>query len=166
MRREATTTRRRRCGCSTWRSGAAHGRSPRWTRAGGSSPGRPPCASSSRRATRPTRSAHPDRLAEDGPVETERPQHEINGVGYTDTVTSSLSAVDVSPVIRDVGTLDTPLLVMAGGEDWRCPPSQSEQLSVSAKAQGVPAKPMFYPNEHHAIRKPGRAVHRLEEMRA
>ncbi|SEO96674.1 Dipeptidyl aminopeptidase/acylaminoacyl peptidase [Halogranum amylolyticum] len=66
--------------------------------------------------------------------------------------------------ITDVGNLDTPLLVMAGGQDWRCPSSQSEQLYVSAKKQGVDAKLVVYPDEHHNIGDPDRAIHRLEEI--
>jgi len=60
--------------------------------------------------------------------------------------------------------MDTPLLVTAGGDDWRCPPSQSEQLYVSLKKRGVPAKLVVYPDEHHAIGDPDRATHRLEAI--
>ncbi|WP_135827368.1 S9 family peptidase [Halorussus halobius] len=63
-----------------------------------------------------------------------------------------------------VGDLDAPLLVTAGGEDWRCPPSQAEQLYVSAKKQGVDAKLVVYPDEHHDIGAPDRAIHRLEAI--
>ena len=73
-------------------------------------------------------------------------------------------AYDESSSITDVGDVETPLLVTAGGEDWRCPPSQSEQLYVSAKKQGVPARLVVYPDEHHAIGDPDRAVHRLEQL--
>lgn len=66
--------------------------------------------------------------------------------------------------IGDVGEMDTPLLVTAGGQDWRCPPSQSEQLYVSVKKRGVPAKLVVYPDEHHAIDDPDRAIHRLEAL--
>jgi dipeptidyl aminopeptidase/acylaminoacyl peptidase len=66
--------------------------------------------------------------------------------------------------LGDVGNLETPLLVMAGGNDWRCPPSQSEQLYVSAKKQGVDARLVVYPDEHHAIGDPDRAIHRLEQL--
>jgi len=68
--------------------------------------------------------------------------------------------------ITDAGEIDTPLLVMAGGEDWRCPPSQSEQLYVSARKQGVPAKFVVYPDEHHDVGDPDRAIHRLRELTA
>ena len=71
---------------------------------------------------------------------------------------------DASSAITDAGNIDTPLLVMAGGEDWRCPPSQSEQLYLSAKKQSVEAKLVVYPDEHHNISDPDRAVHRLEQL--
>jgi len=71
---------------------------------------------------------------------------------------------DASSSIVDAGEIETPLLVTAGGEDWRCPPSQSEQLYVSVKKQGVPARLVVYPDEHHAIGDPDRAVHRLYEL--
>ncbi|WP_224334757.1 S9 family peptidase [Haloprofundus halobius] len=66
--------------------------------------------------------------------------------------------------IHDVGEIDTPLLVTAGGEDWRCPPSQAEQLYVSVRRRGVDAKLVVYPDEHHNIGKPERATHRLREL--
>ena len=71
---------------------------------------------------------------------------------------------DAPSAITDAGNIDTPLLVMAGGEDWRCPPSQSEQLYLSAKKQGIEAKLVVYPNEQHNISDPDRAVHRLEQL--
>ncbi len=66
--------------------------------------------------------------------------------------------------ITDVGNVDTPLLITAGEDDWRCPPTQSEQLYVSVKKQGVPARLVVYRNESHAITDPDRAIHRLEEL--
>lgn len=72
--------------------------------------------------------------------------------------------IDASSAITDAGNVETPLLVTAGREDWRCPPSQSEQLYVAAKAQGVDARLVLYEDEHHAIGAPDRAVHRLEEL--
>lgn len=66
--------------------------------------------------------------------------------------------------ITDVGDIDVPLLVTAGGEDWRCPPTQSEQLYVSVRKQGIDAKLVVYEGEHHNIGTPDRAVHRLTEL--
>ncbi|WP_284013358.1 S9 family peptidase [Halobaculum litoreum] len=75
-------------------------------------------------------------------------------------------AIDASSAITDAGNIETPLLVAAGAEDWRCPPGQSEQLYVAAKKQGVEARLVLYENEHHDIGTPDRAVHRLEELTA
>ncbi|UIO99345.1 S9 family peptidase [Halobaculum sp. CBA1158] len=74
--------------------------------------------------------------------------------------------IDASSSITDAGNIETPLLVTAGQEDWRCPPSQSEQLYVAAKKQGVDARLVLYENEHHNIGTPDRAIHRLEEVTA
>ena len=66
--------------------------------------------------------------------------------------------------ITDVGDIDTPLLITAGEEDWRCPPTQAEQLFVSVRKQGVDSRLVIYPGEHHNIGDPDRAIHRLEEL--
>lgn len=66
--------------------------------------------------------------------------------------------------ITDVDEIETPLLVTAGESDWRCPPTQAEQLYVSVRKQGVPAKLVIYQNEHHNVDAPDRAIHRLETL--
>ncbi|MEF8813927.1 MAG: S9 family peptidase [Halovenus sp.] len=66
--------------------------------------------------------------------------------------------------ITDVDQVDTPLLVAAGENDWRCPPTQAEQLYVSVRKQGVPAKLVIYQNEHHNVGDPDRAIHRIETL--
>ncbi|MFW5948887.1 MAG: prolyl oligopeptidase family serine peptidase [Halolamina sp.] len=66
--------------------------------------------------------------------------------------------------ITDVGEIDAPLLVTAGGDDWRCPPTQSEQLYVAVAKQGIDSKLVVYPDEHHNVGEPDRAVHRLTEL--
>ena len=73
-------------------------------------------------------------------------------------------AYDACSSIDDVDRIETPLLLTAGGQDWRCPPTQSEQLYVSLKMRGVPARLVVYPDEHHNIGDPDRAIHRLEEL--
>jgi dipeptidyl aminopeptidase/acylaminoacyl peptidase len=73
-------------------------------------------------------------------------------------------AYDSSTAVLDAGNIETPLLVMAGGEDWRCPSSQSEQLYVAARKQGIDAELVVYPDEHHNIGDPDRAVHRVEKI--
>ena len=85
----------------------------------------------------------------------------VNEYGYPWEVPE---AIDASSAITDVGNVETPLLITAGRADWRCPPSQSEQLYVAARAQGVEARLVLYEDEHHNIGDPDRAIHRLEEL--
>ncbi|AFZ72252.1 S9 family peptidase [Natronobacterium gregoryi] len=70
---------------------------------------------------------------------------------------------DASAILK-ADELSTPLLVMAGGEDWRCPPTQSEQFYVAARKQDVDAKLVVYPDENHDVGDPDRAIHRLEQL--
>lgn len=73
-------------------------------------------------------------------------------------------AYDAASSILDVGGVETPTLVAAGAEDWRCPPTQSEQFFVALRKQGTSAKLVVYPGEHHNISTPERAIHRLETI--
>lgn len=66
--------------------------------------------------------------------------------------------------ITEIDEVETPTLVTCGEEDWRCPPSQSEQFYVSLRKAGVESKLVVYQNEHHNIGDPDRAIHRLEEL--
>lgn len=70
---------------------------------------------------------------------------------------------DSSP-LAGIDRIETPMLVTAGGEDRRCPPSQSEQLYVSLKKRGVPARLVLYPDENHDKGGPDVHVHRIEEI--
>jgi dipeptidyl aminopeptidase/acylaminoacyl peptidase len=71
---------------------------------------------------------------------------------------------DKASAITNVDNVETPLLVTAGENDHRCPPSQAEQLYVSVRKQGVDAKLVIYPDEHHNVGDPDRAIHRLETL--
>lgn len=73
-------------------------------------------------------------------------------------------AYEAASSIDDVDAIDTPLLLTAGENDWRCPPTQSEQLYRSLRKRGVDSKLVVYPDEHHNIGDPDRAVHRLETI--
>jgi len=66
--------------------------------------------------------------------------------------------------ITEVGQVETPLLVTAGENDWRCPPTQAEQLYVSVRKQGVPAKLVVYQGESHSPGDPDSATHRLDSI--
>ena len=73
-------------------------------------------------------------------------------------------AYEAASSITDVDRIDTPLLLTAGEEDWRCPPTQSEQLYRSLRKRGVESKLVVYPGEHHNVGDPDRAIHRLETL--
>ena len=66
--------------------------------------------------------------------------------------------------VTKVDRIDAPLLLTAGESDWRCPPTQAEQLYVSVKKQGVDAKLVVYPELPHAAGPPDTATHRLETL--
>ena len=66
--------------------------------------------------------------------------------------------------ITDINLIETPLLISAGENDCRTPPSQAEQLHVSAKRVGIESKLLIYQDEHHDISRPDRAIHRLEAL--
>ncbi len=66
--------------------------------------------------------------------------------------------------LTDVGEVTTPLLITAGQQDWRCPPTQAEQLYVSVRKQGVDAKLVIYQDEQHNVGDPDRAIHRMREL--
>ncbi len=65
-----------------------------------------------------------------------------------------------------VSAIHTPLLILAGDQDWRCPLTQSEQLYLSLKKRGVPTQLVVYPGEHHDVSKPRRWRDRLERIDA
>jgi dipeptidyl aminopeptidase/acylaminoacyl peptidase len=60
----------------------------------------------------------------------------------------------------------TPVLIMAGAEDWRCPLDQSELMYMALKKRGVETRLVVYPGEHHAVTKPSRALDRLRRIGA
>lgn len=73
-------------------------------------------------------------------------------------------AFEANSSITEVEEIETPLLITAGENDWRCPPTQAEQLYVSVRKRGVPAKLVVYQDEGHDVGDPDRAIHRLETL--
>lgn len=69
----------------------------------------------------------------------------------------------ISP-LSGAAEINTPLLIMAGEHDWRCPLAQSEQLYITLKKRGIPARLVIYQGEHHAISKPKRAIDRIRRI--
>lgn len=72
-----------------------------------------------------------------------------------------------SSPMSGLANIHTPLLITAGEHDWRCAPSQAEQLYVSLKKRGVDTELVIYPNEHHdSDTRPARALDRLRRIDA
>lgn len=70
--------------------------------------------------------------------------------------------------IDEIGDIDAPVLVTAGGNDWNCPPTQAEQLHVSLRKAGKESKLVVYPDEPHRrlyeAERPSYVEHRLAEL--
>jgi len=58
----------------------------------------------------------------------------------------------------------TPLLVIHGEEDLRCPQEQGEQMYTAMKKQGVDTKMVLYPKSSHGLSRAGLPHLRLDRM--
>jgi dipeptidyl aminopeptidase/acylaminoacyl peptidase len=69
-----------------------------------------------------------------------------------------------SPItyVRDIRT---PLLILHGENDLRCPIHQAEQLFVALKKQRTPTLMVRFPGESHGLSHSGQPRHRIEELR-
>ena len=59
----------------------------------------------------------------------------------------------------------TPLLMLQGEADLRCPPADNEQLFVALRALGRPVEYVLYPEESHlmqSVARPDRRIDMLE----
>jgi dipeptidyl aminopeptidase/acylaminoacyl peptidase len=69
-----------------------------------------------------------------------------------------------SPLAHADG-ITTPLLMLQGAADLRCPPADNEQLFVALRALGRPVEYVLYPEESHlmqSIARPDRRIDMLE----
>lgn len=70
--------------------------------------------------------------------------------------------------IRHVASIETPLLILHGERDYRCPIEQAEQLYVALKHQGkAPVRLIRYPDANHEMSRSGAPelrVHRLHAI--
>ena len=66
-----------------------------------------------------------------------------------------------SPYVS-VSAVNTPTLILHGGEDQRCPVNQAEQWFVALRAQGVATELVLYPGESHLFVIDGRPSHRVD----
>lgn len=79
---------------------------------------------------------------------------------FDDTV---LTLLDRSP-LRHAASIATPVLLIHGENDERCPIEQSEQLFVALRRLGVPARFVRFPGEGHTLTTGGRPDHRIARM--
>jgi dipeptidyl aminopeptidase/acylaminoacyl peptidase len=71
---------------------------------------------------------------------------------------------DRSPItyVKDIAT---PLLIIHGEEDLRCPIEQAEQLFVALKRQRKEVVFVRFPDESHEMSRSGKPRHRLQRFR-
>ncbi|WP_223700769.1 S9 family peptidase [Sutcliffiella deserti] len=70
--------------------------------------------------------------------------------------------------IKYVSNVNTPLLILHGEKDYRCPIEQGEQLFVALKKQGKITKFVRFPDSNHELSRSGNPalrVHRLDQIK-
>jgi dipeptidyl aminopeptidase/acylaminoacyl peptidase len=88
------------------------------------------------------------------------------GVSYTPEGADSLWRQ--SP-LRNVQNVHTPLLILQGESDLRCPPADNEQLFVALRMLGREVEYVLYPESDHSMSsssRPDRRVDRMERILA
>lgn len=71
--------------------------------------------------------------------------------------------------VAHAARVETPLLLIHGEQDYRCPVGQAEELYTSLKRLGKPARLIRYPGSNHSLLKSGKPslrVDSFEQMRA
>lgn len=86
---------------------------------------------------------------------------ELGGADVFDDGAAAL--LDLSP-LRHAAAITTPLLLIHGEDDYRCPIEQSEQLFVALRRLGVPARFARFPGEGHTLATAGRPDHRIARL--
>ena len=66
--------------------------------------------------------------------------------------------------LANVANIRTPLLILQGEEDKRCPPSDNEQLFVALRYLGRTVEYVLYPEESHVFFTSGRPDRRIDRM--
>jgi dipeptidyl aminopeptidase/acylaminoacyl peptidase len=61
-------------------------------------------------------------------------------------------------------SITTPLLLLQGEADLRCPPADNEQLFVALRALGRPVEYVLYPGESHLMQSTGRPDRRIDML--
>jgi dipeptidyl aminopeptidase/acylaminoacyl peptidase len=66
--------------------------------------------------------------------------------------------------LAHVADIRTPLLLLQGGADLRCPPSDSEQLFIALRVLEREVEYVVYPDESHVYMAAGRPDRRIDRM--
>jgi dipeptidyl aminopeptidase/acylaminoacyl peptidase len=56
-----------------------------------------------------------------------------------------------------VASFSTPMLVIQGGRDYRCPVGEGVGLFQALQARGVPSRFLYFEDEGHFVTKPANA---------
>ncbi|GAA0989754.1 S9 family peptidase [Acrocarpospora macrocephala] len=67
----------------------------------------------------------------------------------------------ISP-LRHVATITTPLLLLQGEQDHRCPPSDAEQMFVALRRLGRKVEYILYPDSDHSLTHTARLDRRID----
>lgn len=70
--------------------------------------------------------------------------------------------------IKYVANVNTPLLILHGEKDYRCPIEQAEQLFIALKKQGKTTKFVRFPDSNHELSRSGNPalrIHRLNHIK-
>jgi dipeptidyl aminopeptidase/acylaminoacyl peptidase len=66
--------------------------------------------------------------------------------------------------LRHVASIRTPLLLLQGEGDLRCPPQDNEQLFIALRHLGRTVEYVLYPNEPHKFGNMGRPDRRIDRQ--
>ena len=66
--------------------------------------------------------------------------------------------------LANVAEIRTPLLMLQGEADMRCPPADNEQLFVALRVLGRTVEYVLYPEESHVYMAAGRPDRRIDRM--
>jgi dipeptidyl aminopeptidase/acylaminoacyl peptidase len=66
--------------------------------------------------------------------------------------------------LANVASIRTPLLILQGEADQRCPPGDNEQLFVALRVLGRTVEYVLYPEESHVYQAAGRPDRRIDRM--
>ncbi|WP_214108458.1 alpha/beta hydrolase family protein [Acrocarpospora catenulata] len=84
-----------------------------------------------------------------------------SGLGEVWTPEGVARLWQISP-LRHVGNIRTPLLLLQGEQDLRCPPSDAEQMFVALRRQGRTVEYVLYPDSSHSLTDTARLDRRID----